>query len=104
MSDDSVKTIWGIFSTREDADRAVEHLVQEHGIDRADIFVQAKDARNTSGTAPSGADVSRNEGEASPMDPALHGSIQVSADVGWNEVEKAERAFRNAGATNVLTR
>lgn len=104
MSDDSVKTIWGIFSTREDADRAVEHLVQEHGIDRADIFVHAKDARNTSGTAPSGADVSRNGREASQMDAALHGSIQVSADVGLNEVEKAERAFRDAGATNVLTR
>lgn len=104
MSDDSVKTICGIFSTREDADRAVEHLVQEHGIDRADIFVEAKDARNTSGTMPSGADASRNERDASQMDAALQGPIQVTADVGWNEVEKAERAFRDAGATNVTTR
>jgi len=45
MSDDSIATISGTFATREAADRAVEHLVQEHGIDRADIFVQAEDAQ-----------------------------------------------------------
>lgn len=104
MSDESVKTIWGIFSTREEADRAVEHLVQEHGIERADVFVQPRDARNSSGTAPSGADAWPEQHEAPPMDAALHGSIEVSADVGWNEVDKAERAFREAGATNVQTR
>ncbi|HWK65036.1 MAG TPA: hypothetical protein VNS34_08855 [Rhizobiaceae bacterium] len=104
MSDDSVKTIRGTFSTREAADRAVEHLVQEHGIERTDIFIQAEDARNSAGTAPSGADASPEEREPPDLDAALHGSIQVSADIAWNEVDKAERAFREAGATNVLTR
>lgn len=36
MSDDSTKTMWATFATREAADRAVEHLVQQCGIARTD--------------------------------------------------------------------
>jgi hypothetical protein len=104
MSDDSVKTICGTFSTREAADRAVEHLVQEHGINRTDIFVQPRDERNTAGTASSGADAARNEAEGSQFEPALRGPILVSADVGGDKVSVAEQALRNAGASEILTR
>jgi hypothetical protein len=104
MGDDSVKTIRGTFTTREAADRAIEHLVQEHGIDRADVFVQAADTKNTSGTAPSGGDASQNEQEGSSFSPALQGGIEVSADIKRQEIEQAEQAFRSAGATDVLIR
>ncbi len=42
MADDNTVTITATFETREAADLAVEHLVQQHGVSRPDIFVQAK--------------------------------------------------------------
>ena len=102
MAGESVKTIWADFETREAADRAVEHLVQQFGIPRANVFVQAKEAENTTGTAPSGGDVSRSEGDRS--DAPVRGEIQVSADVANDDVTNAERALRDAGARNVLAR
>jgi hypothetical protein len=102
MADDSVKTIAATFRTREAADLAVEHLVQQHHISRGDIFVQSKGARNTAGTAPSGGDASHREGTRS--DAALGGEIEVSADVARDEIARAEQAFREAGAHKVLTR
>ena len=92
MDDDNVRTIRGTFATREAADLAIEHLVQEHGIDRADIFVQAKDAANTSGIAPSGADAPGDD-ESSDLDPALRGEIEVSADVSRDESQRRSRPF-----------
>ncbi len=104
MADDSVRTVCGTFSTREAADRAIELLVQEHGIDRADIFVQAAGAKNTAGSVPSGGDASQDEAEGSSFSAALEDKIQVSADVSREEIATAERAFRDAGADDVLTR
>ncbi|MGF7159552.1 hypothetical protein FHS85_001171 [Rhodoligotrophos appendicifer] len=43
------KTIVGTFETREQAELAVEHLVQELGLDRSDVFVAAAEAENTAG-------------------------------------------------------
>lgn len=40
MGDDSTTTITAVFKTREAADLAVEHLVQQHSIARPDIFIQ----------------------------------------------------------------
>jgi hypothetical protein len=54
MSDDSTKTMWATFAPREAADRAVEHLVQQCGIARTDVFVEPDTEANTAGTAPSG--------------------------------------------------
>lgn len=36
------KTILATFDTREAADAAMEHLVQQQGVERPDIFVQAR--------------------------------------------------------------
>ena len=102
MADDSVKTVWALFATREAADRAIEHLVQQCGIPRANIFVQAGDADNTAGTSPSGGDSKRDGGDR--PDAPLHGEIEVSAEVTNEQVMKAERAFREAGAHNVMAR
>ncbi|MGI6246560.1 MAG: hypothetical protein ACOYJQ_12420 [Pseudochelatococcus sp.] len=102
MTDDNVKTIRATFATREAADRAVEHLVQQHGIARADVFVRASDMKNSAGTSPSGGDVA--QGEASRPDAPLHGEIEVSADVTIEEAAKAEQAFRDAGAADIEVR
>lgn len=95
MSDDSVKTMWATFSTREAAERAVEHLVQQYEIARADVFIETSTSDNTAGTVPSGADAKRS-------DAPLHGEIRVSADIANADLLKAEHALREAGATNVM--
>ncbi len=43
------RTIERTFATREKAELAVEHLVQEHGFERTDIFVAADGADNSAG-------------------------------------------------------
>lgn len=95
MSDDSTKTMWATFATREAAERAVEHLVQQCGIARADVFVEPDVEANTAGTKPSGSDAIR-------ADAPLHGEIRVSADMARSDLLKAEQAFRQAGARSVM--
>jgi hypothetical protein len=104
MSVDNVKTVYATFETREAADRAIEHLVQHQGIERSDVFAEPKGRDNTSGTAPSGGDYSSASGGDSRFDAALAGAIQVSVDVGEDEIEKARAAFREAGAGTVAVR
>lgn len=61
-------TIERTFATREKAELAVEHLVQEHGVERTDIFVVADGADNSAG------DTGNSEG-------AHNGPILVSIDL-----------------------
>lgn len=63
MSTEAIKSIQVTFEAREETDRAVEHLVQEYGIDRSHIFVEAGRRDNTSGTIASGGDTSGKAGE-----------------------------------------
>lgn len=95
MSDGRTKTMWATFATREAADRAIEHLVQQCGIARADVFVEPNAEANTAGIHPSGGDAVR-------ADAPLHGEIRVSADIARSDLLKTERAFREAGARNVM--
>ena len=44
------------FSTRRDAELAVERLVQEHGFERTDIFIQPQGSDNSVGEEISGSD------------------------------------------------
>ena len=104
MSDDSTRTISARFATRDAAERAVEHLVQEHGIDRADIFIEASRRESSAGTSASGADASERPDEGSAFDPALRGAIEVSADVSQDEIATAEEVFQAAGATDIVRR
>lgn len=97
MSDNSTTTIRATFETREAADLAVEHLVQQHGISRPDIFVQSASDRNTAGSQVSGADVNRD-------DAPLEGEIEVSADIAVSQISAVQRSFGEAGATRVSGR
>lgn len=97
MADDSTTTIRATFETREAADRAVEHLVQQHGISRPDIFVQSASDKNTTGSQVSGGDIHRD-------DAPLEGEIEVSADIAVSQIAAVQRSFGDAGATRVSGR
>ncbi|PCK85080.1 hypothetical protein CPT32_20600 [Rhizobium sophoriradicis] len=102
MADDSTMTIRATFETREAADRAVEHLVQQHGIARPDIFIQSATDRNTAGSAPSGGDVSHNDGVR--RDAPLEGEIEVSADIASSQLAAVQRSLGDASALRVSQR
>ncbi|MFQ6185139.1 hypothetical protein ACLMJV_24720 [Sinorhizobium meliloti] len=102
MTDDRTTTISATFETREAADLAVEHLVQQHGISRPDIFIRAAGDRNTAGAAPSGGDASHEEGAR--RDAPLAGGIEVSADIASSQATAVERSFADAGALRVSSR
>ncbi|KAA3515872.1 MULTISPECIES: hypothetical protein [Agrobacterium] len=99
MADDSTTTIKAIFDTRAAADLAVEHLVQQHGVPRPDIFIQSATSENTVGVTPSGGDVSANDNARE--DAPLGGEIEVSADISASEVSAAQRSLGEAGAIRV---
>lgn len=102
MADDRTTTIRATFETREAADLAVEHLVQQHGISRPDIFVQSATDRNTAGSAPSGGDASHEHGARG--DAPLQGEIEVSVDIAVSQITAVQRSFDNAGAIRVSGR
>ena len=59
------QTITGYFDTRRDAEMTVEHLVQDHGLDRNSVQATAEGEENSSSTVVSGADAAAvAEGEA----------------------------------------
>jgi hypothetical protein len=100
MSDISTKTITAVFSTRESADLAVEHLVQKLGINRSDIFVQTSGADNSAGTDVSGGDAGTVNEEARD-DAPLTSEIEVSADIAADQEAVVRSAFEEIGATGV---
>ena len=70
--------IKAIFDTRREAELAVEHLVQEHDIDRDDIVVGPDGDDNSAGLEGNGSDNDAVLEEATDDDAALNGSIAVS--------------------------
>lgn len=95
-------TIIGEFDTRRGAELAVEHVVQECGVPRSDVFVQPAGGANTVGTHAAGADV-----KAAPAPEGrqkLEGLIEVSVDFHGDAPEKIADALRGAGAKTVRTK
>lgn len=83
------------FKSRRDAEMAIEHIVQDHGLDRNAVEVGPASNRNTAGTEAARADVEEGhlktdtEGE-----PALAGKIKVSVQVEEDVVDKVLVSFR----------
>lgn len=102
MSDSSTTTIRAIFETREAADLAVEHLVQKHSIPRPDIFIQAVHDANTTGSMPSGGDISPT-GNARD-DAPLAGEIEVTVDIAADQMAAIQRTMGEIGAVRVSGR
>jgi hypothetical protein len=98
-------TIIGSFASRRDADLAVERLVQEYGIERTDVFVEAQGSANSAGTEPAGADVeSGHPGVDKHGAPALHGRIQVSVDCDQHQSNTIQNVLRELGAKDTRAR
>jgi hypothetical protein len=95
-------TIIGRFVSRRDADLAIEHLVQEKGIERTDIFVQPAGDGNSVGEKADGADVeSGHPGVATEANPALDGAIDVSVDINGADGDAVRSALAEAGGALV---
>jgi hypothetical protein len=97
------RTVSGQFSSRRDAELAVEHVVQEHGIDRDDVFIQPMGGANSAGSRAAGSDVQNGHlGAKTGANPALNGAVEVSVDC--HEVTKARAvrvAFEQAGGHEI---
>jgi hypothetical protein len=90
------------FPPRECADVAVEHLVQEYGLDRAFIYVEPTDERNSAGLEPSGGDhAAAGPGHGDRVDAPLNGAIQVSVPVEQAKLGVLRKALHEAGAIQV---
>jgi hypothetical protein len=91
-----------IFATREGADLAVEHLVQEYGIDSAFIYVEPLAGENSAGVEASGGDAaSEAPGHGTRPDAPLHGAIQVTVPVRHERVAALTEALCAVGAQKV---
>lgn len=101
MSDNATRTISAVFETREAADYAIEHLVQQHGLNRADIFAEPQGDQNTAGSRPSGGDANKGD---SPSDPALNGGVKVSVDAAQDQTEAVRATFQEMGGQDIDAR
>ena len=96
------QTVIANFDTRRDAELAIELLVQEHGINRSDIFVRPAGKANTAGIRPAGSDVeSGHPGIAKHGKPELTGPIEVSVDCHGDNSAIVKSALEKAGATRL---
>ena len=71
-------TITATFDTRREAELAVEHLVQEHDIDRDDIAIGPDGDENSAGVETNGSDEPTIGEDADDDEAALNGAITVS--------------------------
>ncbi len=92
------RTITAEFDTRREAEMAVEHFVQEHGLDRGAIGIVAATAANSAGTHAAGGDVQDGHGHVDKTaKPALGGALRVTAAVDDDRADKVLAAIRTYG-------
>ncbi len=90
------------FDNRREAELALEHLIQERGIERTDVFLQARGAANTAGVKAAGADVeSGHPGVAKRGSPKLDGEIELSVDCHGSERDMVMKTLKETGAKTV---
>ncbi|MES2288443.1 MAG: hypothetical protein V4530_01800 [Pseudomonadota bacterium] len=83
------QSITGTFDTRRDAELAVERLVQEHGVERTDIFIAPIGPENSAGSEAGGSDApSSAPSDDGRSDGAHAGAVTVSVDVNDDDMEK----------------
>ena len=87
------------FNDRRAAELAIEHLVQDIGLDRTDVFITARGPENTAGTDRSGADAKGSLLEAkADGHPKLEGEIEMSVGCERDHVERVFKALKSSGA------
>ena len=87
------------FRTRAEADLAVEHLAQEHGIDPAFIYVEPVAEANSAGLVASGGDHAAGApSHRERPDAPLNGAIQLTVPVRHENLSVLTAALRESGA------
>ena len=96
-------TVNAILPDRRAVELAVEHLVQDYGLDRDKITIEPVGTENTMGERVAGADAeSGYSGLASdPEEAAVNGALRVSVQMDPGQADDVKKAFRDAGATDV---
>lgn len=96
------QTITGYFDTRRDAEMTVEHLVQDHDLDRNRVQTMAEGEENSSGTVISGADAA-DAAEGDAPEGLRQGRIVVRAEVDDDLMEAALASFRECNVGELRT-
>ena len=95
-------TIIGEFDSRRAAELAVEHVVQECGVSRSDVFIQPAGRANSAGTRAAGADA---KGSPEPEGrQQLKGALEVSVDFHGDDPNKIAEVMKTTGAKAVRTK
>lgn len=95
-------TINATFETRREAELAIEHLVQEHGIDRDDVEVGAEGAQNSVGVEASGSDNETEFEDGMADEAALNGRISLSVTVDSEEIaESVQEVLEEYGGDEI---
>lgn len=90
------------FETRQDAELAIEHLVQNQGIERDRISVLPLGSENTAGTEVAGSDAPAGQpGSRERDDAALHGAVELSVHLPGDKAEAVRQALTEAGARDL---
>lgn len=79
-------TVKATFETRREAELAIEHLVQQHDIDREDILVGPEGDENSVGQEPNGSDNDAVLEDPDDEGAALNGGIVLSITVDDEEL------------------
>lgn len=92
------KSMSAEFDTRRDAEMSVEHLVQEHGIDRGAISIVSTTDENSVGTRVAGSDLDggRPKDDASTQ-PALSEKLRVSVEADEAQTDDVSETFATYG-------
>ncbi len=97
------KTITATFATRREAETAVEHLVQEHGLAADAVEITAASDANTAGTERAGSDLENGRHAKTETEgaPKLDGAVQVSAKVEDAQADKVVSSYEAYGARDI---
>ena len=96
-------TITATFDTRREAELAVEHLVQEHDIDRDDIVIGPDGDENSAGVKTNGSDEPTIGEDADGDDAALNGAITVSVTLSGDEdVDTTQDVLLEYGGSEIV--
>ena len=94
------RTVTAEFNTRRDAEMAIEHVAQEHGLDPKAVTMTTATAENTAGTRTAGGDIEDGRPKTGTEgEPKLEGRLRVSVEVDEAEYEKVLEAFSNYRAS-----
>ena len=96
-------TIRATLPDRRSVELAIEHLVQDYGVDRDAVAIETVGETNTAGEQVAGADAETGYPglAADPDEAAINGALYVTVEVDQSDEGKAVKAFEDAGATDV---